>query len=132
MRAHTSIPPLGHSRAAVRGECPHPRSDGLLDERDLLVLELALACLEGTALARALMTMQEAADESEARAVEKLTAAADPTAAAGALHDAIDATVSFGRADRAEFATAQRWARHVVESRELARRALRLVTPSTC
>lgn len=132
MRSHTSLPPLGHSRAAARGGCPRSRSDGVLDERDLLVLELALACLEGTALARALMTMQGVADESEALAVEKLTAASDPAAGAGALKDAIDAAVSFGRADRAEFATAQRWARYVVESRKLARRALTLVTPSGC
>ncbi len=96
------------------------------------MLELALACLEGTALARALMTTQEVADESETRAVEKLTAATDPGADAGALDDAIDAAISFGRADRAEFATAQRWARHVIESRALARRALTLLTPLSC
>jgi hypothetical protein len=95
------------------------------------VLELALACLEGATLGHALMSLQEVADESEARAMEALAAASDPGAGAAAMKEAVEAATSLARAEGAEFATATRWATYVVESRELARRALRVVTQST-
>jgi hypothetical protein len=91
------------------------------------VLELALACIDGATLARALMTSQAVADESEARAIEAF-AANNPVAGAAAMREALDAAASFARAEHAEFASATRWATHVVESRELALRALRLVS----
>jgi hypothetical protein len=94
------------------------------------VLELALACLEGAGLGRALMATQEAADESEARALDALAAVRTPGAGGAAMKEAIDAAAQFAGAERAEFAMATRWATHVVESRELALRALRVVTDS--
>jgi hypothetical protein len=127
MRSHATLPPLSHSRAAARTECPEGGPDGL----PVLVLELALACLEGAALGHALMSLQEVADESEARAMEALAAASDLQAGAPAMNEAMEAAASFGRAERAEFAAATRWATYVVESRELAQRALSVVTQST-
>jgi hypothetical protein len=127
MRSHATLPPVSHSRAGARAECPEGGPDGL----PLLVLELALACLEGAALGHALMSLQEVADESEARAIEALAAAGDPGAGAAVMKEAIEAAISLARAERAEFATATRWATYVVESRELARRALGVVNRST-
>jgi hypothetical protein len=74
------------------------------------------------------MTSQQVADESEARLLEALAAASTPGAGAAATKEALDAAASFARADRAELASATRWATHVVESRELATRALRAVS----
>jgi hypothetical protein len=128
MRSHTSLPPLGHNRAAARADRPPSCSGRGRDTLGALVLELAFACLDGTALGRALMTSQEVADESEARALEALAAASTPGAGSAAMKEALDAAASFSRAERAEFASATRWATHVVESRELAMRALRAVS----
>ena len=124
---HATIPPRSHMRAAARGECPEGGPDGL----PLLVLELALACLETAALGHQLMSLQEVADESEARAAEALAAASCPDAEVGAMRVAMDAAASLADAERAEFATATRWAEHVVASRNLARRALTVVSEST-
>jgi hypothetical protein len=92
------------------------------------VLELALACLDGVTLGRALMTSEQVADESEARALRALAAASTPGAGCAEMKEALDAAASFARAEHAEFASATRWATHVVESRELALRALRTVS----
>jgi hypothetical protein len=127
MREHATLPPLSHTRAAARGRCAEGGSDGL----SLLVLELALACLETAALGHQLMSLQDVADESEARAAEALAAASSPDAKVGAMRVAMEAAASLADAERAEFATATRWAEHVVASRELAKRALRVVSEST-
>jgi hypothetical protein len=76
------------------------------------------------------MTSQEAADEAEAHALDALAAADSPGADGAAMKEAMDAAASFAEHDRAEFAMATRWAAHVVESRELALQALRVVTES--
>jgi hypothetical protein len=126
MRTHASLPPLSHARAAARGECAELGTEPL----PLLVIELALACLETAALGHQLMSLQEAADESEARAAEALAAASSPDAEVGAMRLAMDAAALLADAERAELATATRWAEHVVASRKLARRALRVVSES--
>jgi hypothetical protein len=90
----------------------------------LLVLELALSCLEGAALGRAVMVLQEAADDSEAFAADALAKASEPDAGWTATNVALEATAALARVERAELAASSRWAAHVVQSRELARRAL--------
>ena len=122
-----TVPPLSHTRAAARGDCPESGPEGL----ELLVLELALSCLESAGLGHALMSLQEVVDEREALAAEALAAAREPGAGADAVREAAAAAASFAKAERAEFAAATRWATHVVESRELARRALTVVTASS-
>lgn len=127
MRTHATVPPLSHGRAAARGDC----ADGGPDALTLLVVELALACLETTALGHRLMTLQEAVDEWEARATAALAAASTPDAEVGAMRMAMDAAVLLADAERAEFDTATRWAEHIVRSRKLAKRALRVVGGAT-
>jgi hypothetical protein len=124
MRSHASLPPLGHRRAAARADRPPSCSGRGRDTLDALVLELALACLDGATLARALMTSQELADETETRALEALAASTPATG----MKEALDAAAAFARAEDAELACATRWATHVVESRELALRALGVVS----
>jgi hypothetical protein len=92
-----------------------------------LVLELALACLEGAALGRAVMILQEAADDSEAQAAAALVTASHSRADVMATSEAIQAAASLARVERAELAAATKWAAHVADSRELARRALAVV-----
>jgi hypothetical protein len=128
VRSHTNLQPPGHRRAAARAARPPSCPERERDKLDPLVLELALACLEVAALGRALMTSQEAADESEARALDALAAASAPGASGAAMKEAMDAGASFAEAERAELAATTRWATHVVESRELALLALRVVT----
>jgi hypothetical protein len=112
--------PLSHSRAQARGEC----RDRAGEELDLLLLELALACLEGAALGRAVMLLRSAADESEALAADALLAASREGAGVAASSAALKAAGALARAERAELAAATRWADHVTQSRALARMAL--------
>src|SRR3977135_3091134 len=95
MRSHTSLPPLSHNRAAARADRPPSCSGRGRDTLGALVRELALACLDGTALGRALMTSQQVADESEARVLEALAAASTPGAGSAAMKEALDAVASF-------------------------------------
>ena len=88
------------------------------------MLELALTCLEGAALGKAVMILQEAADDSEALASDALFKATQPGAGVTASRAVLEATASLDRIERAELAAASRWAAHVRQSRELARRAL--------
>ncbi len=120
VRSHALNPPLSHARAPARGEC----QDAAGEELDLLVLELALACLEGAALGRALMLLQSAADECEERAADALFEASRAHAGVTASGAALEAGAALARIERAELAAATRWAAHVAQSRELARRAL--------
>ena len=120
MRSHAANAPLGHSRAQARGEC----RDRTGEELDLLLLELALACLEGAALGRAVMLLRSAADESEALAADALLAASRADAGVTASSAALKAAGALARAERAELAAATRWADHVIQSRALARTAL--------
>jgi hypothetical protein len=94
------------------------------------MLELALTCLEGAALGRSLMVLQEAADDSEARAAAALELAAGRFGDIAAMTSALDAVTAFADAERAELAAAARWAEHVSTSQELARRALMTTTDS--
>src|SRR4051794_1970439 len=98
MRSHAPLPPVSHTRAAARAECPEGEPDGL----PLLVLEVALACLEGASLGHALMTLQEVADESEARATHALATASEPDAGVAAMNEAMRAAASLARAERVE------------------------------
>jgi hypothetical protein len=124
MRSHATGAPLGHARAEARGECLRRSAQSL----ELLVLDLALTCLEGAALGRAVMVLQEAADDSEAAAADALAKASRLGAGAAASKAAIEAAASLARIERAEVAAAGRWAAHLAQSRELARRALAVAT----
>jgi len=70
------------------------------------------------------MVLQEALDESEAVAVDALDKAGRPGAELSESRAALEAMASLARIERAELAAAGRWASHVRQSRELARRAL--------
>jgi hypothetical protein len=96
-----------------------------------LVLELALTCLQGAALGRALMILQEETNQAEEAAAEALAAVPDPALAVdlAAADAAAEAAAALAEAQRAELTAATRWAAHVAESRELARRAFGIVDP---
>jgi len=95
------------------------------------VLELALACLEGAALGRAVMLLQSTADECEEKAAAALFEASRANAGATAPGAALEAAAALARIERAELAAATRWAVHVAQSRELARRALAVAASSS-
>jgi hypothetical protein len=124
MRFHTPPAPLSHTRAAARAECREQLHEELLS----LILELALACLEGAALGRAVMALQDAADDSEARAADALDLAAHRAWDIRTMSSALEAVTSFARLEEAELVAASRWAAHVSSTHELAQRALKLTS----
>lgn len=120
MRSHVAVPPSSHTRARARGQC----DDAAFEELELLLLELALTCLEGASLGRSVMMLQEAADEAETIAIEALAIASEPAATVPAWALALEATASLGRLERAELAASARWAAYAERSRALALQAL--------
>ncbi len=115
-----AVPPVSHTRARARAEC----RDAPFEEPELLVLELALVCLEGAALGRSVMVLQEAADEFEVVTADALAMASDPRAGVTAWALALESAGSLARVERAELAASARWAEHATHARELALRAL--------
>lgn len=115
-----AVRPFSHTRARARAEC----RDAAFGELELLVLELALVCLEGAALGRSVMMLQESADEYETLSADSLAMASDPRAGVEAWALAFEAARSLARVERAELAASARWAAHAMQSRELALRAL--------
>jgi hypothetical protein len=91
-----------------------------------LVHELAQMCLEGTALANALLALQGEADEREADASAALAEAAERPWDAQASYVAFLTLAELGRVNRDELAASARWAVHAAHTRELAEAVLHL------
>jgi hypothetical protein len=83
-------------------------------------VELAQMCLEGTALAKTLLRLQEEADKREAQATRALTLAAERPWDPRALYLAFMSLAALGRINRDELAASARWAVHTAHVRAVA------------
>jgi hypothetical protein len=96
-----------------------------------VVIELANACLEGAALARALLVLQEAADQHEAEAARALAVLADQPYDGQASSAALHSLQELGRINREELTAAANWGVHVARTRVLAHDALVVARPAS-
>jgi hypothetical protein len=121
-RGHPPDQRLERRRDARR--CPGAQAG--LDSPALanVVIELAAACLEGAALARALFVLQEAADQREAEAARALAVLAKQPYDGQASWVALRSLQELGRINREELTAAANWGEHVARTRVLAHDAL--------